>query len=161
MDAEKTVVVKKSDVANTKKSNVEKIVAPIVEETPVVEDVKNKETFSEKQAEAAATAALKSAIEANSELAMRDAERTYAIEKKRNMLERCKKDRVVTRTVSRLYAAYLGRVYTFAYNGIPVTIYCDGKPHEYPEFVARHIDAKLNKISESNTYKEIIEEKLN
>lgn len=159
MDIEKTVVVKKSETTDTKKSNVEKVVVPV--SAPIVEDTKNKETFSEKQAEAAATAALKSAIEANSELAMKDAERTYAIEKKRNMLERCKKDRVVTRTVSRLYAAYLGRVYTFAYNGIPVTIYCDGKPHEYPEFVARHIDAKLNKISESNTYKEIIEEKLN
>ena len=52
------------------------------------------------------------------------------------------------------------KVYTFMYNSVPVTIYCDGKPHEYPEFVAKHIDAKLQKVSESNTYKEIIEERL-
>ena len=132
----------------------------VKKETTEPVETKTRETFDEKQAKAAASVALKTAIEANSEMAMRDAEKTYAIEKQRHMLERCKNDRVVTRTVSKLYAPYLGKVYTFAYNGIPVTIYCDGKPHEYPEFVAKHIDAKLQKISESNTYKEIIDERL-
>lgn len=141
-DNKKTVVVKKSEpsVEQTKKSK--------------------SSTFNEKQAEAAASVALKTAIEANSEMAVRDAERTYALEKQKHMLTRCKNDRVVTRTISKLYAPYLGKVYTFAYNGVPVTIYCDGKPHEYPEFVAKHIDAKLQKVSESNTYKEIIDERL-
>ena len=117
-------------------------------------------SFSEKQANAAAAMALKTAIAANSAMAAREAEKTYALEKQQYMLNKCKNDRVVTRTISRLYAPYLGKVYTFFYNGIPVTIYCDGKPHEYPEFVAQHIDEKLNRISESNTYKELIEEKL-
>ena len=141
MQTEKKVVVKKSEPINVGNS-------------------KSEDKFSEQQANAAATMALKSAIEANSEMAVRDAEKTYAIEKQRYMLNKCKTDRVVTRTISKLYAPYLGKIYTFSYNGIPVTIYCDGKPHEYPEFIAEHTDDKLNKISESNTYKEIIEEKL-
>ena len=148
MAEKKTVVVKKSELPED------------LPKEEVKEEVKPKETFSEKQANAAATMALKTAIEANSEIAMRDAERAYALEKQRNMLKKCKEDKVVTRTISKLYAPYLGKVYTFMYNSIPVTIYCDGKPHEYPEFVAKHIDAKLQRVSESNTYKEIIEERL-
>lgn len=157
MQEEKTVV-KKQEVKEISKEVAKEPVEKIEEKVEKVE--KTTESFSEKQANAAATMALKSAIAANSEMAIRDAEKAYAIEKQKNMLYRCKNDRVVTRTVSRLYATYLGKVYTFAYNGIPVTIYCDGKPHEYPEFVAKHIDDKLNRISESNTYKELIEEKL-
>ena len=41
---------------------------------------------------AAASAALKAAIDANSEIAMKEAEKTYIIEKKKVMLEKCKKD---------------------------------------------------------------------
>ena len=73
----------------------------------------------------------------------------------------CKESPVVTRTVSKLYAPIIGKVYTFLYNGVPVTVWCDGKPHEYPEFIAKRIDEKLNKISESNTYKEVIDERTN
>lgn len=123
--------------------------------------VKAKPTkFEEKQAEAVASAALKAALDTSSQIAEREADKTYAIEKQKHMLERCKNDAVVKKVVSKLYAPYLGKVYTFAYNGVPVTIYCDGKPHEYPKFIADKIDEKLNKVSESNTYKEIIEEKL-
>ena len=157
MAENKTVVVKKAEPKTEEVKPVE-----IKEEVKPVEtkEVKTKGKFDEKQANAAAAMALKNAIDANSELAIRDAERTYAIEKQQYMLKKCKEDKVVTRTVSKLYAPFLGKVYTFAYNGIPVTIYCDGKPHEYPEFVANRIDKKLQKVSESNTYKEIIEERL-
>jgi len=152
MAENKTVVVKKAET-----KPVEETKTVIESAEPVVE---TKGTFSEKQANAAATMALKTAIEANSEMAMRDAERTYALEKQKFMLEKCKNDRVVKKTVSKLYAPFLGKVYTFFYNCIPVTVYCDGKPHEYPEFVANQIDKILQKVSESNTYKEIIEERL-
>lgn len=133
-----------------------------IKENTVKEEVKtsSKTAYKEKQAEAAATVALKTVLEANSDLAQRDAEKTYALEKQKYMLERCKNDEVVTRTVSKLYAPYVGKAYTFSFNGIPVTIYCDGKPHEYPKFIAEKIDEKLNLISESNTYKELIEERL-
>lgn len=116
---------------------------------------------TEAQTTAAATAALKAAIETNAEITAREAERTYAIEKKANMLEKCKNDEVVTRTIDKLYAPVLGKTYSFYLNGIAITIYCDGKPHKYPKFVAECIDRKLNKISESNTYKEVIEERAN
>lgn len=128
------------------------------EEPEEVEEVKEEskeETFASKSAQAAATAALKAAIETNSEIAMKEAEKTYFLEKKNNMLKRCKEDRVVTRTISKLYAQYLGKVYSFMFNGIVITIYCDDKPHEYPEFIAEVIDRKMNEISESNTYKEV------
>jgi hypothetical protein len=120
-----------------------------------------KKSAKEATAEATATAALKAALEANSESKNREAEKLYAIEKKNNMLKMCKESPTVTRTVSKLYAPIIGKVYTFLYNGVPVTVWCDGKPHEYPEFIAKRIDEKLNKISESNTYKEVIDERTN
>ena len=123
--------------------------------------IKKVTSAQEAQAKAAASAALKAAIDANTELSAREAERVYATEKKKNMLERCKNDEVVTRTISKLYAPILGKTYSFYLNGIVITVYCDGKPHKYPKFVAEHIDKKLNKISESNTYKEIIDERTN
>jgi hypothetical protein len=117
------------------------------------------DTAAEAQAKAAANAALKAAIDANTEMSAREAEKVYVAEKKKHMLERCKNDEVVTRTISKLYAPILGKVYSYYYNGIAITVYCDGKPHKYPKFVAENIDRKLNKISESNTYKEVIEDR--
>lgn len=154
-------------MTETKKNSTRKVVAePIIDEEikeETVEEVvetKAEPTFAEKSAEAAATAALKAAIETNNEIAVRESEKAYFIEKKNYMLNKCKNDEKVTRTISKLYAPIIGRVYTFALNGIPVTIYCDGKPHEYPKFIAEIIDRKINEISESNTYKEVIDERL-
>lgn len=146
---------KKNNVEKTNKvdlSDIEKAIGGEVEQ-PIP-------TFAEKSAEAAATAALKAAIDTNNEIAIRESEKAYFIEKQKNMLNRCKNDEVVTRTISKLYAPIIGKVYTFALNGIPVTVYCDGKPHEYPKFIAETIDRKINEISESNTYKEVIDERL-
>ena len=146
---------KKNNVEKTNKvdlSDIEKAIGGEIEQpTP---------TFVEKSAEAAATAALKAAIDTNNEIAIRESEKAYFIEKKNYMLNKCKNDEVVTRTISKLYAPIIGKVYTFALNGIPVTVYCDGKPHEYPKFIAETIDRKINEISESNTYKEVIDERL-
>ena len=147
--------IKKSNVTkenNVNLEDIEKAIGGEIEQpTP---------TFAEKSAEAAATAALKAAIDTNNEIAIRESEKAYFIEKKNYMLNKCKNDEVVTRTISKLYAPIIGKVYTFALNGIPVTVYCDGKPHEYPKFIAETIDRKINEISESNTYKEVIDERL-
>lgn len=165
----KTFVVKKEEVENLSKDNIEKEIEEVVKEFKEEEPKatpkkttkeKKEETFAEKSADAAAAAALKAAINANAEIAQKEAEKAYFIEKKNHMLNRCKKDAKVTRTVSKFFAPYLGKTYTFLYNGIPVTIYCDGKPHEYPAFIAEKIDKKLSKIAESNTYKEIVDERL-
>lgn len=167
MTETKKSVVKKEDLENLKKikEEVKEEVVEISEPEETVEEhifktSEKKDTFAEKSAEAAANAALKVAINANTEISVREAEKAYFIEKKNHMLKKCKKDRKVTRTISKFYAPYLGKVYTFLYNGVPVTLYCDGKPHEYPEFIAEKIDKKLAKIAESNTYKEIIDERL-
>lgn len=161
-DNKKNNAIKKEDI---ELEDIEKAIGvEPVEEQEEVEEVKKptkKETsFAEKSAEAAATAALKAAIDTNNEIAIRESEKAYFIEKKKFMLDKCKNDEVVERTISKLYAPIIGRVYTFALNGIPVTIYCDGKPHEYPKFIAEIIDRKINEISESNTYKEVIDERL-
>lgn len=116
---------------------------------------------AEAQAKAAANAALKAAIDANTEMSAREAEKVYVTEKKKHMMDRCKTDEVVTRTISKLYAPILGKTYSYYYNGLVVTVYCDGKPHKYPKFVAENIDRKLNSISEANTYKEVIEDRQN
>lgn len=150
--------IKKNNVTKENNVNLEDIENAIGGNTTVVE--KNSPTFAEKSAEAAATAALKAAIDTNNEIAIRESEKAYFIEKKNYMLNKCKTDEVVTRTISKLYAPIIGKVYTFALNGIPVTVYCDGKPHEYPKFIAETIDRKINEISESNTYKEVIDERL-
>jgi len=150
---EKTIV---SDEETNKE--VEPLSAEVTEETVdehIFKNTKKTDTFAEKSAQAAANAALKAAIEANSEIAIKEAEKVYFIEKKKHMLERCKKDKKVPVTISKFYAPYIGKVYTFNYNGIPVTIYCDGQPHEYPEFIANKINKKMAKIADSNTYKEI------
>lgn len=164
-DTKKNTAIKSEDI---KLEDIEKAIggdtAEEVEEvieTPKKFTSKKKEkTFEEVSAEAAATAALKAAIETNNEIAIRESEKTYFLEKKKFMLNKCKNDEKVTRTISKLYAPIIGRVYTFALNGIPVTVYCDGKPHEYPKFIAEIIDRKINEISESNTYKEVIDERL-
>ena len=159
-DTKKNIAIKKEnieleDIEKTIGGNTEEVV-----ETPKKTIKKEEKTFAEKSAEAAATAALKAAITTNNEIAIRESEQAYFIEKRRHMLERCKNDEKVTRTISKLYAPIIGKVFTFAYNGVPVTVYCDGKPHEYPKFIAEKIDKKLAKISESNTYKEVIDERL-
>ena len=149
---------KKNNIEKENKVNLSDIENAIGGNTTGVE--KNSPKSTEKSAEAAATAALKAAIDTNNEIAIRESEKAYFIEKKNYMLNKCKNDEVVTRTISKLYAPIIGKVYTFALNGIPVTVYCDGKPHEYPKFIAEIIDRKINEISESNTYKEVIDERL-
>ena len=156
---------KKSNITKENNVNLEDIENAIGGNTTGIEKNSPKSaegtaTFAEKSAEAAATAALKAAIDTNNEIAIRESEKAYFIEKKNYMLNKCKNDEVVTRTISKLYAPIIGKVYTFALNGIPVTVYCDGKPHEYPKFIAETIDRKINEISESNTYKEVIDERL-
>ena len=157
--------IKKSNVTKENNVNLEDIENAIGGNTTGIEknspkSTEDTPTFAEKSAEAAATAALKAAIDTNNEIAIRESEKAYFIEKKNYMLNKCKNDEVVTRTISKLYAPIIGKVYTFALNGIPVTVYCDGKPHEYPKFIAETIDRKINEISESNTYKEVIDERL-
>lgn len=151
-----------SNAKGTKREiNLDELVAKASTGKTTVEEVKPENIAAEKQAVAAANAALKAAIDANTELSAREAEKTYASEKKKFMLNKCKNDDVVERTISKLYAPILGKTYSYYFNGIVITVYCDGKPHKYPRFVAENIDRKLNKISESNTYKEVIEERTN
>lgn len=164
MSEKKRTTITKEDIEKSIGGNVEEVKTELEKE---VEEVKTEpekkveeKTFAEKSVEAAANAALKAAITTNEEMSKREADRTYFIEKKNFMLNKCKNDEQVEKTVSKLYAPIIGRVYTFNLNCIPVTIYCDGKPHKYPKFIADIIDEKLAKISESNTYKEVIEERL-
>ena len=108
---------------------------------------------------AAANAALKSAIDANNELSIKEAEKTYVIEKMRFMLDKCKNDRVVKFRGDKLFANYFGKVYTFLYNGIPVTVRFDGSEQEFPEFIYNKIMQKIHEVSESNTPKVQIEDR--
>ena len=108
---------------------------------------------------AAATAALKAAIDANSELSMKEAEKIYIKEKMNFMLSKCKKDKVVKFRGDKIYAQFFGKVYTFLYNAVPVTIKFDGSTQEFPEFIYNKIMEKIHEVSESNTPKEVIEDR--
>lgn len=108
---------------------------------------------------AAATAALSAAINANNELATKEAEKTYIIEKKKFMLNKCKNDKPVKFVGQKIFANYFGPVYTFLFNGIPVTVYFDGSEQEFPEFIYKRIMKMINEVSESNTNKIVIEDR--
>lgn len=168
MSGNKKIVVTKEEAEVLLKKSKEKVVEPEKVEEPEEETIeehifkgakKNSDTFADKAAQAAAQAALKTVVEANSELAIREAERAYFIEKKNHMLSKCKNSKKRAIIIPKLYEPYIGKVYTFSYNCIPVTIYPDGKPHEYPGFIADKIEKKLAKISASNTYKELIDDR--
>lgn len=59
---------------------------------------------------------------------------------------------------SKLYKKHLGSVYTFTYNGFPVSIKFDGTAQKFPKTIAGVINRKLNEISEANAPKEINKE---
>ena len=121
---------------------------------PVQESVRKAD---EAMKNAAANAALKAAIEANSEISMKEAEKTYIIEKKKVMLEKCKKDDVVDFVGQKIFAQYFGPVYTFLFNAIPVTVKFDGSIQKFPRFIAEKINQKIKDVSEANTNKVDIE----
>ena len=116
----------------------------------------DKENVSVKKAEAAmqnaaASAALKAAISANSEIANKEAEKSYILEKRKFMLNKCKDDDVVEFTGNKIFANYFGKVYTFLYNTIPVTIRFDGTKQKFPRFIYDRIVEKIDEVSNSNT----------
>lgn len=108
---------------------------------------------------AAATAALKAAVNANSELAMREAEKKYVIEKKKHMLNRCKKDEPVEFVGQKIFANYFGSTYTFLYNTIPVTVKFDGSKQYFPRFIYNRLMEKINEVSDSNMSKVEIDDR--
>jgi len=108
---------------------------------------------------AAATAALKAAIDANTELSVKEAEKTYIKEKMKFMLDKCKSDEVVEFRGDKIYAPYFGKEYTFLYNAIPVTIKFDGSVQKFPKFIYDKIMEKIHEVSESNTPKVQIEDR--
>lgn len=108
---------------------------------------------------AAATAALKAAIDANNELSEKEAEKVYIKEKMKFMLDKCKSDDVVEFRGDKIYAQYFGKVYTFLYNAVPVTIRFDGSVQKFPRFIYEKIMEKIHEVSESNTPKVNIEDR--
>ena len=108
---------------------------------------------------AAATAALKAAIDANNEISEKEAEKIYIKEKMNFMLQKCKSDEVVKFRGDKIYAPYFGKVYTFLYNAIPVTVRFDGSTQEFPKFIYEKIMEKIHEVSESNTPKVQIEDR--
>ena len=108
---------------------------------------------------AAATAAIKAAIDANNELSANEAEKVYIKEKMNFMLQKCKNDEVVQFRGDKIYAQYFGKVYTFLYNAIPVTVRFDGSIQEFPKFIYDKIMESIHEVSESNTPKVQIEDR--
>ncbi len=121
--------------------------------TPITEPVKESGVEKVEQAarNAAASAALKVAIEANNEMSQREADKTYILEKKRHMLNRAKSDEKVAFIGQKIFADIFGSTYTFLYNTIPVTVKFDGTTQYFPKFVYDFLMKKINEVSESNT----------
>ena len=132
----------------------------VVKET-VAKEVTEKEMTPTDRTNAAklkanATAAIAAAASAQSKIASNEADKTYIIQKKKHMLNRCKSDDTVEFVGLRLYAQFFGPVYTFLYNTIPVTVKFDGSKQKFPRFVYDHIMRKIAEVSDSNTSKDEI-----
>lgn len=112
---------------------------------------KNVTKADEAMKNAAATAALKAAVDANNEISQREAEKSYILEKKKFMLNKCKNDNVVEFVGQKIFANYFGPVYTFLYNTIPVTVKFDGSKQKFPRFIYDRLMEKINEVSDSNT----------
>lgn len=54
-----------------------------------------------------------------------------------------------------IYKQFLGDRYTFTLNGFPVSIKFDGTYQEYPASIAKHLQRKLQEISESHAPKDV------
>ena len=108
---------------------------------------------------AAATAALKAAIDANKEISEKEADKIYINEKMKYMLNKCKNDEVVKFRGDKIFAPIFGKVYTFLYNGVPVTVRFDGTEQEFPKFIYDMIMKKIHETSEANTPKVEIEDR--
>lgn len=106
---------------------------------------------------AAAAAALEAAVEANSKASFTNAEKTYIINKKKYMLNKCKEDEVVTFVGNAVYAQYFGKVYSFMFNTIPVTVKFDGSKQEFPKFIYDEIMDRIAKVSKASTPIEVNE----
>ena len=128
-------------------------------QTVTKENSKSVKKTNEALQNAAATAALKAAIDANSELSAKEAEKVYIREKTQFMLDKCKTDEVRKFRGDKIYAPIFGKVYTFLYNTIPVTIRFDGSVQEFPKFIYDKIMEKIHEVSESNTPKIDIEDR--
>ena len=121
--------------------------APVREMTPA-------EKTNEAKLKANATAAIAAAASAQSKIASNEADKTYIIQKKKHMLNRCKNDDIVEFVGLRIYAQFFGPVYTFLYNTIPVTVKFDGSKQKFPRFIYNHIMKKIAEVSDSNTNKD-------
>ena len=108
---------------------------------------------------AAATAALKAAIDANNEISEKEAEKTYIKEKMNFMLDKCIHDEVVEFRGDKIYAQYFGKIYSYTHNGIPVVVRFDGTVQKFPKFVYEKNKKKIHDVSEANTPKVVIEDR--
>ena len=70
-------------------------------------------------------------------------------------IERLKKEPKVKVYGNEIFQDQLGEVYTFLFNGLPVTIKFDGTYQAYPESVAKLLENKLSEIAKANTRKTI------
>lgn len=148
----------KTSERTSKEANIETKEETKEEKAPVVEETaseKNARIADEALKNAAANAALKAAIDANSQIALSTSEREYVIQKKKYMLNKCKEDEVVKFTGNKIYAQYFGKVYSFMYNTIPVVVKFDGSTQEFPRFVYEEIMRRIQRISEASTPKKV------
>lgn len=122
--------------------------------TQPVEVEEGVQKVNDAAANAAANAALKVAIKSSNEVAQREADKTYIIEKKKHMLNRAKSDEKVPFVGHKIYAAIFGSTYSFLYNTIPVTVRFDGSTQYFPRFVYDRLMKKIAEVSESNTNKD-------
>lgn len=70
-------------------------------------------------------------------------------------VQKLKKEPRVKVYGNEIFQDQLGEVYTFLYNGLPVTIKFNGSYQEYPESVANLLESKLSEIAKANTRKTI------
>lgn len=72
--------------------------------------------------------------------------RTYS----QKVLSKFRNEPKVKVLCSKAYAPFFGTTYTALFNTIPVTVKFDGKEHVYPASVAKWLQNKFLRVTESN-----------
>jgi len=69
----------------------------------------------------------------------------------KQMKRRLAKEPMVKVNGNPMFAAFIGKEYTYLFNDIPVTIRFDGRDYFYPKSIAENLSQKLKDIAVANT----------
>lgn len=87
--------------------------------------------------------------------AKRRADNSFMKRQIKNMAKKMKEDERVTVTPSAGLSQFLGNTFTFLLNGFPITVAINGRPQQFPKFIAEVVERKLREALDANSPKDV------